>query len=195
MSSDERLSTPLIRDGDRFREASWDEALTLVAKRFLETKKTYGDDSTAFIASSKCTNEESYLVQKMARAIFGNNNVDNDSRYCQAPATTGLWRTVGYGGDSGTIKDIEQAELVFIVGSNTCDSHPVLATRIKRSHKLGRQKIIVADLLEHEMARRADIFMRPNPGTDLVWLSAVTKYILDNGLEAKDFLRGEGQST
>ena len=125
----------------------------------------------------------------MARAIFGNNNVDNDSRYCQAPATTGLWRTVGYGGDSGTIKDIEQAELVFIVGSNTCDSHPVLATRIKRSHKLGRQKIIVADLLEHEMARRADIFMRPNPGTDLVWLSAVTKYILDNGLEAKNFLR------
>ena len=189
VSSDERLTTPLIREDDRFREASWDEALSLVAKRFLETKEQHGDDSTAFIASSKCTNEESYLVQKMARAIFGNNNVDNDSRYCQAPATTGLWRTVGYGGDSGTIKDIEQAELVFIVGSNTCDSHPVLATRIKRSHKLRGQKIIVADLLEHEMAKRADIFMRPNPGTDLVWLSAVTKYILDNGLEDKDFLR------
>ncbi len=90
VSSDERLTTPLIREGDRFREASWEEALALVAKRFLETKEAYGDDSTAFTASSKCTNEESYLVQKMARAIFGNNNVDNDSRYCQAPATTGL---------------------------------------------------------------------------------------------------------
>ncbi len=88
----------------------------------------------------------------------------------------------------GTIKDIEGAELVFIVGSNTCDAHPVLVTRIKRSHKLGRQKIIVADLLEHEMARRADIFMRLNPGTDPVWLSAVTKCNLDNGLEDETFL-------
>ncbi|MGH7971348.1 MAG: molybdopterin oxidoreductase family protein, partial [Limisphaerales bacterium] len=136
----------------------------------------------------KCTNEESYLMQKLARAVIGTNNMDNCSRYCQAPATVGLWRTVGYGGDSGSIRDIEQANLVVIIGSNTAESHPVLATRVKRAHKLRGQKLIVCDLREHEMARRADVFLRPKPGTDLVWLSAVSRYILDNGLAKQSFL-------
>jgi formate dehydrogenase major subunit len=142
----------------------------------------------AFISSSKCTNEESYLMQKLARAVIGTNNMDNCSRYCQAPATTGLWRTVGYGGDSGSISDIEKAGLVMIIGSNTAESHPVLATRVKRSHKMHGQKLIVSDLRENEMARRADVFLHPRPGTDLVWLSAVTRYILDNGLADQTFI-------
>jgi len=182
VNSPDRLTTPLIREGDKFREATWDEALSLVARRFSEIKAASGPDSLAFISSSKCTNEESYLMQKLARAVIGTNNMDNCSRYCQAPATIGLFRTVGYGGDSGSIVDIEQSELVIIVGSNTAESHPVLATRVKRSHKQRGQKLIVSDLRKHEMAQRADLFMRPNPGTDLFWLSAVTRYIFDQGL-------------
>ena len=187
-NSADRLTKPLIREGDKFREASWDEALTLVTKRFKEIKAETGPDSLAFISSSKCTNEESYLMQKLARAVIGTNNMDNCSRYCQAPATIGLFRTVGYGGDSGSISDIAQADLVVIVGSNTAESHPVLATRVKRAHKKGLQKLIVADLREHEMARRADVHLHPRPGTDLVWLSAVTKYIADKGLAKTEFL-------
>src|SRR5437868_7387489 len=145
-------------------------------------KSADGADAIAFISSSKCTNEESYLMQKLARAVIGTNNVDNCSRYCQAPATMGLFRTVGYGGDSGSIADIEKAALVVIIGSNTAESHPVLATRVKRAHKLRGQQLIVADRREHEMARRADVFLRPNAGTDLVWLSAINRYLLDNGL-------------
>jgi len=189
VDSRDRLTTPLIREGDSFRAAGWDEALDLIAKRFTEIKAKNGADALAFIASSKCTNEESYLMQKLARAVIGTNNVDNCSRYCQAPATTGLFRTVGYGGDSGSIADIAQADLVLIVGSNTAESHPVLATRVKRAHKLHGQKLIVSDLREHEMARRADVFLRPRPGTDLVWLSAVSRYLLDNGLAATAFLQ------
>jgi formate dehydrogenase major subunit len=185
---EDRLTTPLIRDGERFREASWDEALDLVARRFSEVKAAHGPDALGFIASSKCTNEESYLMQKLARAVIGTNNVDNCSRYCQAPATMGLFRTVGHGGDSGSIHDIEQASLVVIVGSNTAESHPVLATRVKRAHKLRGQKLIVADRREHEMARRADLFLRPEPGSDLVWLSAVSRYALDHGLAKQEFL-------
>jgi formate dehydrogenase major subunit len=185
----DRLTTPLIREGDEFREASWDEALDLIARRFTEIKAQHGPDSLAFISSSKCTNEENYLMQKLARAVIGTNNIDNCSRYCQAPATTGLFRTVGYGGDSGSIRDIENAGLVLIVGSNTAESHPVLATRVKRAHKLRGQKLIVSDLRENEMARRADLFMHPKPGTDLVWLSAITRYLLENGLAHEDFLR------
>jgi formate dehydrogenase major subunit len=188
INSQDRLTKPLIREGNTFREASWEEALSLVARRFTEIKMTAGPDSLAFISSSKCTNEESYLMQKLARAVIGTNNMDNCSRYCQAPATTGLFRTVGYGGDAGSITDIGQAGLVLIIGSNTAESHPVLATRVKRAHKMHGQKLIVADLREHEMAARADVFFRPRPGTDLIWLSAVTKYIFDNGLANQKFI-------
>ncbi len=188
VNSPDRLTSPLIREGDSFRKASWDEALTLIAEKFTAIKNTHGPDALAFISSSKCTNEESYLMQKLARAVIGTNNMDNCSRYCQSPATVGLFRTVGYGGDAGSISDIEQAGLVLIVGSNTAESHPVLATRVKRAHKLRGQKLIVADLREHEMASRADVFFRPNPGTDLLWLSAVTRYIFDHGLAKTEFL-------
>jgi formate dehydrogenase major subunit len=188
VNSSDRLTTPLIREGDKFREAGWAEALALVARRFTEIKAKNGPDALAFISSSKCTNEESYLMQKLARAVIGTNNMDNCSRYCQAPATEGLFRTVGYGGDSGSIRDIENAGLVLIIGSNTAEAHPVLATRVKQAHKLRGQKLVVADLRKHEMAERADLFFQPKPGTDLVWISAITRYILDNGLEKKEFL-------
>jgi formate dehydrogenase major subunit len=188
VNSPDRLTKPLIREGEKFREATWDEALNLVAHKFREIKAEHGPDALAFISSSKCTNEESYLMQKLARAVIGTNNMDNCSRYCQAPATTGLWRTVGYGGDSGSISDIEQASLVVIIGSNAAENHPVLATRVKRAHKLHGQKLIVSDLRKNEMAERADLFLRPRPGTDLFWLSAVTKYIFDNGLANQAFL-------
>ena len=90
--------------------------------------------------------------------------------------------------DRLSIKDIENVGLVLIIGSNTAESHPVLATRVKRAHKLRGQKLIVSDLRENEMAKRADLFLHPKPGTDLVWLSAVTRYILDNGLAKTSFL-------
>ena len=188
VNADDRLTKPLIRTGETFREATWQEALDLIANKLSAIKSEHGPDAIGLIASSKCTNEESYLMQKLARAVIGTNNIDNCSRYCQTPATMGLSRTVGYGGDSGSIRDIEAAGLVVIVGSNTAESHPVLATRIKQSHKLRGQRLIVSDLREHEMARRADVLLRPRPGTDLVWLSAVAKYIVDNGLAKMEFI-------
>jgi formate dehydrogenase major subunit len=188
INSDDRLTSPLLRRGETFVEITWDEALQVIHDRFTQIKRDHGPDALAFIASSKCTNEESYLMQKLARAVVGTNNIDNCSRYCQTPASKGLQRTVGYGADSGSIADIELAGLVVIVGSNTAESHPVLATRVKRSHKHRGQRLIVADLRKHEMAERADIFIRPNPSTDEVWLSTVAKYILDNGLADLDFV-------
>ncbi|MFY0758571.1 formate dehydrogenase subunit alpha [Metabacillus dongyingensis] len=189
VNSEERLTKPLIREGDSFREAEWDEALTLIERKFSQIKNEHGPDALSFISSSKCTNEESYLMQKLARSVIGTNNIDNCSRYCQTPATMGLFRTVGYGGDSGTIKDIEMSELVLIIGSNTSESHPVLSTRVKRAHKLNEQKLIVADLRKHEMAERSDLFIQPESGTDIVWLSAVTNYIIDRGWADIQFLK------
>ncbi|SFL78690.1 formate dehydrogenase subunit alpha [Salibacterium qingdaonense] len=188
VNSEERLTKPLIREGQMFREAEWTEALELIKQKFTDIKEEHGADALSFISSSKCTNEESYLMQKLARGVIGTNNIDNCSRYCQSPATMGLFRTVGYGGDSGSITDIEQSELIITVGSNTSESHPVLSTRVKSSHKLHGQKLIVSDLRKHEMAQRSDLFIRPESGTDLIWLSAVTKYIVDQGWAAESFL-------
>ena len=184
----DRLQKPLIREGSLFREAEWEEALRLVANRLSEIKLQHGPDAIGVVVSSKTTNEDGYLMQKLARAVIGTNNVDNCSRYCQSPATAGLFRTVGYGGDSGSIEDIAMSKLVLIIGSNTAESHPVLATRVKRAHKLFGQRLIVADPREHEMATRADIHFRPKPGSDLVWLSAFSRYMFDQGYAKTDFI-------
>jgi formate dehydrogenase major subunit len=179
VNSSERLTSPLIRKGDSFYESSWEEAYNLIAERMNAVKTQYGPDSFMFIASSKASNEEAYLVQKLARNVIGTNNVDNDSTLCQDPATYGLRNTVGYGGDSGSIHDISQAEMVMTIGSNTAESHPVVATRIKRAHKLRGQKLVVVDIRKHEMADRADIWVKPQPGSDGVWLLGLSKYLVD----------------
>jgi formate dehydrogenase major subunit len=188
INSDDRLTKPLLRDGESFREIEWEEALDIIEHTFKRIRAEHGPDALAFIASSKCTNEESFLMQKLARAVIGTNNVDNCARYCQNPATMGLQRTVGYGGDSGSISDIEKAGLVIIVGANPAENHPVLATRVKRSHKHRGQRLIVADLRKNEMAERADIFFQPNPSTDAVWLSAIAKCLIDSDLANMQFV-------
>ncbi|WP_027416985.1 formate dehydrogenase subunit alpha [Aneurinibacillus terranovensis] len=188
VNSEKRITKPLIRKGDEFVESTWDEALTLVANKLGTIKEQHGGNALGFISSSKTTNEENYLMQKLARQVFETNNIDNCSRYCQSPATDGLFRTVGMGGDAGTIKDIAAAGLVIIVGANPAEGHPVLATRVKRAHKLHGQKLIVADLRKNEMAERSDIFISPKQGTDQVWLMAVTKYIIDQGWHDQKFI-------
>jgi formate dehydrogenase major subunit len=188
VNSQERITTPLIRKGDVFVEASWDEALSLVAEKLGGIKDTHGSDAIGFISSSKITNEENYLIQKVARQVFGTNNVDNCSRYCQSPASWGLQQTGGIGGDSGTIQDITGAGLVMLVGCAPAEGHPVLATRIKRAQKLHGQKLITVDVRRHEMGDRADLFVRPKQGTDYVWLSAITKYIIDQGWHDVKFI-------
>ena len=162
--------------------------MNVVANKLGSIKEEYGKDAIGFISSSKITNEDNYVIQKLARQVFETNNIDNCSRYCQSPATDGLFRTIGMGGDAGTIKDIAQSGLVIIVGCNPTEGHPVLATRIKRAHKLHGQKLIVADLRKTEMAERSDVFISPKQGTDQVWLMAVTKYMIDQGWHDQQFI-------
>ncbi|MEM3681228.1 MAG: formate dehydrogenase subunit alpha [Metallosphaera sp.] len=189
VNSKDRLTKPLIREGDHFREASWEEAIRLIASKFKQIKERYGPDALGFIASDKMSNEEAYLLQKLARGVIGTNNVDNSSRYCQSPATIGLWRTVGIGADSGTIKDIEMADLILIVGHNTTESHPVIGSKVKRAQKVNGAKIVVIDVRKHEIAERADLFIRPKPGNDALILAGVVKYILDNDWVNHEFLK------
>ncbi|OLZ08121.1 formate dehydrogenase subunit alpha [Sulfobacillus thermosulfidooxidans] len=188
VNSPDRLTSPLIRRGDKFYEASWEEAYQLIAEKMTAIKQQYGPDAFMFIASSKASNEEAYLLQKLARNVIGTNNVDNDSTYCQDPATYGLRTTVGYGGDSGSIHDMEKADLIMTIGSNTAESHPVWATRVKRAHKLKGTKLVVVDIRKHEMAERADVWVKPKPGTDGIWILGLSKYLVDQGWIDRKFL-------
>jgi formate dehydrogenase major subunit len=188
VNSPDRLRQPLIRDGDRFRPATWDEAIRFIAARLTAIRGAAGPDAIGVLANCTGSNEEAFLVQKFARAVLGTHNVDNCARYCQAPASTGLIRTVGIGADAGSFVDIEGSELVITVGSNTAESHPVLAGKIKRGQKLRGQRLVVLDLRRTPMAERADMFVRPRPGTDLVVLNTIARYILDQGWEAKSFI-------
>jgi len=188
VNSPHRLKTPLIRENGQFRPASWDEALQRVAEGLRTVESRHGGNAIGFIGSSKASNEEAYLTQKIARLIFKTNNVDNSSRYCQNPATEGLFRTVGYGGDAGTITDLQKADLIITLGSNLAENHPVIAAHIKQSHKHQGQKLMVVDPRRHEMAERADCFLRIRPGTDMVWASAMAKYAFEQGYADLSFL-------
>ena len=180
INSEKRLTTPLIRKGDTFVEASWDEALSLIATKFTEIKAAHGPDALAFIASSKCTNEESYLMQKLARAVIGTNNIDNCSRYCQTPATMGLQRTVNMVATLVRLPTLKRPawcslSVRTLQRVTRCSPHASSALT-----SCGGQRLIVADLRKHEMAERADLFIRPNPSTDPVWINAVARYLIEN---------------
>ena len=149
-----------------FSEASWDEALDLVARRLNAIKKAHGPGALAGFGSAKCSNEEAYVFQKLVRAVFGTNNVDHCTRLCHASSVAALLETIGSGAVTNVFGDVKNAEVALIAGSSTTDNHPVAATFIKDAAQHGTT-LIVVDARETGIARHAQHFLRINPGTDV----------------------------
>jgi formate dehydrogenase alpha subunit len=202
LSHPERLTTPLIRlpgvarkaghDGrvqEIFREASWDEALELAAKRLLELKQGYGSDSIATLSSAKCTNEDNYVMQKFARAVIGTNNVDHCARLCHASTVVGGIAAFGQGAMSNSYSDFEKTDLFFIIGSNTTECHPIIGSLIKRRVKFGDAKLIVADPRSIELGEHAAVRLPHKPGTDVALINGLMHVIIRDGLEEKKFIQ------
>ena len=189
----DRLTKPLIKRNGRFEPASWEEALDLIARRFTEIKNKYGPDSLGALASSRCTNEENYLVSKMARAVFATNNVDNCARVCHAPSVTGLAACFGSGAATNSFDQIEDADVLFVIGSNTTEAHPIVSLKIIKAAARGA-KIIVADPRRIELVDIASIWLSLKPGTNIALLNGMMNVILKEGLEDRDFIasRTEG---
>ncbi|MCK9565144.1 MAG: formate dehydrogenase subunit alpha [Methanothrix sp.] len=189
----DRLTTPLIRRNGRLEEASWEEALDLIAKRFTEIKNKYGPNSLGALSSSRCTNEENYLVQKLARAVFGTNNVDNCARVCHAPSVTGLAACFGSGAATNSFDQIEDANVLFVIGSNTTEAHPIVSLKMIKAASKGA-KIIVADPRKIELVDLATVWLNLRPGTNIALLNGMMNVILSDGLEDMDFIssRTEG---
>jgi formate dehydrogenase major subunit len=184
---DDRLEKPLIRDGDGFREASWEEALDVVAEELEGIRSEHGTDALACFASSKCTNEEDYLMQKFARVVLGTKNIDNCARLCHSSTVAALSETVGYGAMSNSIEDVANADCYLFSGTNTTESHPVLATKVKRNVRNGAD-LVVVDPRKVGIAEHADQYLRSKPGYDIAWLNGMARYIIERNLHDAEFV-------
>ena len=187
VNSDDRLEQPLVRENGELHEASWEEALDRVAGEFSRIVEETGPDALATFASSKCTNEEDYLMQKFARQVLGTKNIDNCARLCHASTVAALKQTVGYGAMTNRIEDVANTDCYLITGSNTTESHPVLATRIKQNVHDGAN-LIVFDPRKVGIAEHADQYTRVQPGHDVAWINGLTRYIVEHDLHDEEFI-------
>jgi len=170
-----------------FREASWEEALDLVATRLATIRDAHGGRSLAGFGSAKCSNEEAYLFQKLVRAGFGSNNVDHCTRLCHASSVAALLEGIGSGAVTTTYGDVVRAGAILIAGSNTTNNHPVAATFFKEAQRRGTP-LIVVDPREEEIARHADYYCRIKPGTDVAFYNAIMQVVIEEGLADPDFI-------
>ena len=191
---EERLRTPLVRKNGELVPATWDEALALVAERLGEIRDRHGPDAVAGFSSAKTTNEENYLMQKFLRAVVGTNNVDHCARLCHASTVAGLARAFGSGAMTNSIADLEEADVIFVIGSNTTECHPIIGAAVKRAVRSGKTRLLVADPRVIELAEIADLHLQHRGGTDVALVNALIHVILKEGLEAKAFIaeRTEG---
>ncbi len=188
VGSPERLSVPLIKQSGVFREASWDEALDLAASRFTALKERHGPDALACLSSAKTTNEDNYIMQKLARAVFQTNNIDHCARLCHASTVAGLARAFGSGAMTNSIEELRRTPLIFVIGSNTTECHPVIGIFIRQAVMSGNTTLIVADPRRIPLASIAHVHLRHRPGTDVALINAFLNVILEEGLEDRDFI-------
>ena len=170
-----------------FREASWEEALDLVAERLTGIHSEHGPQSIAGFGSAKCSNEEAYLFQKLIRAGFGTNNVDHCTRLCHASSVAALFEGVGSGAVSTTYGDIINAEVAILAGTNTTANHPVASSFFKQARRRGT-KLVVVDVRRERIADHADIFCQVKPGTDVAFYNGVMHEIIRLGLVDREFV-------
>jgi formate dehydrogenase alpha subunit len=196
----DRLTRPLIRKEDApkgvsknkifeaFREADWDEALERVTKGLARILDRHGPDAIGVLSSAKCTNEDNYVIQKFARAVLGTNNVDHCARLCHASTVAAALSAFGDGAMSNSISDIDHADVVFVIGSNTTECHPIIGRKIKLVVRSNKAKLIVADPRAIELSDMAEVHLNHLPGTDVALLNGMMQQIIQEGLYDKTFV-------
>jgi formate dehydrogenase major subunit len=192
-SHKDRMLKPMIRTkiSDPWQEVSWEEAVGYAASEFRRIQAKHGKDSIGGITSSRCTNEETYLVQKLVRAAFGNNNVDTCARVCHSPTGYGLKQTLGESAGTQTFDSVMHADVIMVIGANPVAAHPVFASQMKRRLREGA-KLIVVDPRTTEMVKsphvQADYHLKLKPGTNVAIVSALAHVIVTEGLCKEDYI-------
>lgn len=191
-----RLKTPLIRAGGpgEFREATWEEAMSLVSSRLSRIVRDHGGDAIATYACAKATNEDNYVFQKWVRAVLHTNNIDHCARLCHAGSVTGLQLAIGSSAMSNSIAEMENLDTFIVTGSNTTETHPVISLFLKKAVRQNGAKLIVIDPRQIEMTDFATLWLRQNPGTDVAVYQAMAHVIVTEELYDEAFVgaRTEG---
>ena len=189
----DRITTPMVREriDQPWREVSWDEAFQFAADKLRAIQQKYGRDSIGAITSSRCTNEEVYLIQKLVRAGFGNNNVDTCARVCHSPTGYGLKTTLGESAGTQTFASVARADVIMVMGANPTDAHPVFASRLKRRLREGAKLIVVdprrIDLVDSPHVQ-ASYHLPVRPGTNVAFINAMAHVVVTEGLEDREFI-------
>jgi formate dehydrogenase major subunit len=192
-SHPDRVMEPMVRESitDPWRKVSWDEAITYTARRLREIQAAYGQGSIGAITSSRTTNEEVYTVQKMVRAVFGNNNVDTCARVCHSPTGYGLKQTFGESAGTQDFSSVDHADVILVIGANPTDAHPVFGSRMKKRLRKGA-KLIVLDPRQIDLVRSPHIeaqhHLRLAPGTNVAVVNAFAHVIVTEGLVDREFV-------
>ncbi|MBL8470096.1 formate dehydrogenase subunit alpha [Methyloversatilis discipulorum] len=190
----DRITTPMIRKSieDAWQPVSWDEAINYAASEFKRIQAKHGRDSVGGITSSRCTNEETYLVQKLVRAAFGNNNVDTCARVCHSPTGYGLKQTLGESAGTQTFDSVMKADVIMVMGANPTDGHPVFGSQMKRRLREGA-KLIVVDPRSIDLVRsphiKAEQHLKLKPGSNVALITSMAHVVVTEGLVKEDFVR------
>ncbi|MFC2095125.1 formate dehydrogenase subunit alpha [Candidatus Bipolaricaulota bacterium] len=188
VQKDDRLTHPLVRRNGELVEVSWDEALSEVAAKLSAIKDEHGADAIAGLSSATCTNEENYVFQKFMRACIGTNNVDHCARLCHASTVAGLAAAFGSGAMTNSIEEIEFADCILVTGSNTTETHPIIANLIKRAVRYHGAKLIVVDPRRIDLVKHSSLWLRQRNGTDVAWINGMMNAILSEGLHDESFI-------
>jgi formate dehydrogenase major subunit len=193
-SHPDRITSPMIRKSitDPWTEVSWEEAISHAASELKRIQKAHGRGAIGAISSSRCTNEETYLMQKIVRAAFGNNNIDTCARVCHSPTGFGLKATLGESAGTQNFDSIEETDVVMVIGANPTDAHPVFASSMKRRLR-GGAKLIVVDPREIDLVRaphvEADYHLQLRPGTNVAVINSLAHVVVTEGLVKEEFVR------
>ena len=189
----DRLRSPMIKRNGKFENVSWDTAYDFIAEKLSSYKDKYGADYIAGISSSRCTNEENYLMQKFLRAVIGTNNIDGCARVCHSPTALGMQRTFGTGAATNSVEDLQHTHCMLVIGANPTAAHPVTGAKIKQQAMKGKT-LIVIDPRKTELAKYANHHLQLRPGTNVAVLNMMMFYIVKEDLVAEAFInnRTEG---
>ena len=186
--SPERLTSPLVKVNGDFEAVSWEQALALVASELTRIKEAHGPSSLALLSSSKCTNEENYLLQRLARGVLGTNNIDNGSRLYSAASIIGLGSAVGFPGTTSPLDGLEQSEVILVIGANLTSSAPAVGYAVKQAVKYKSAKLLVVDPQQTKLSSFAHLWLRPKIGTDVALINGLAKVIVTEGLLDEEFV-------
>ncbi|GIU45638.1 formate dehydrogenase subunit alpha [Shewanella colwelliana] len=188
VNSEQRLTTPLIRQQGTLVPVSWSEAINYIAEKLSKIRQQFGSNSIAGLASAKATNEDNYLFQKLFRSVIGTNNIDHCARLCHASTVTALQDSLGSGAMTNDIPSIQASDLIFILGSDTSAAHPIIASKIKQAVHQHGARLVVADPKKVTIADDAELYICQRPGTDVMLLNAIMQQIISNDWHDLDYI-------